>query len=220
MHIWNQCCRSVSGIRDRLPFGPLDPGWVWKSRSGSGMYIPEHISESLETIFWVNILKFFDVDADPDPGSGNLFDPGSEIRDGKNSNPGSRRNIPDPQHCLEPDPPYPTKENTVWILGEDVPDHPGLLPGGRLLQHGHHTPDLPEPQRLSHRRYAAHAAALCRIVRDGCPTITSQKCSSFHYLSSFVIIAHFSRYFIILYCLSGWVLSLRMGFVSKDGFCL
>jgi hypothetical protein len=27
---------------------------------------PDHISESLETIFWVNILKFFDAD----PGSG------------------------------------------------------------------------------------------------------------------------------------------------------
>jgi hypothetical protein len=26
---------------------------------------PEHISESLETIFWVKILKFFDADADP-----------------------------------------------------------------------------------------------------------------------------------------------------------
>jgi hypothetical protein len=43
-----------------------------KSRSGigSGMNIPDYISESLETIFWVKILKFFDADADPDPGSG------------------------------------------------------------------------------------------------------------------------------------------------------
>ncbi len=41
--------------------------------SGSGMNIPDHISESLETIFGVKILKFFD--ADPDLGSGNLFDP-------------------------------------------------------------------------------------------------------------------------------------------------
>jgi hypothetical protein len=38
----------------------------------------DHISESLETIFWVKILKFFDADADP--GSGNLFDPGSWIK--------------------------------------------------------------------------------------------------------------------------------------------
>jgi hypothetical protein len=52
------------------------------------MNIPDHISESLETIFWVKILKFFDVNADPDRGSGNLFDPGSGIRD---KHPGSAR---------------------------------------------------------------------------------------------------------------------------------
>jgi hypothetical protein len=46
-----------------------------KSRSGSGMKISDHISEILETIFLVKILKFFD--ADPDSGSGILFDPGS-----------------------------------------------------------------------------------------------------------------------------------------------
>ncbi len=38
------------------------------------MNIPDHISESLKTNFWVKILKFFDADADPgifltlDPG--------------------------------------------------------------------------------------------------------------------------------------------------------
>jgi hypothetical protein len=37
-----------------------------KSRSGSGMNIPDHISESLETVFWAEILKFFA--ADPNPG--------------------------------------------------------------------------------------------------------------------------------------------------------
>jgi hypothetical protein len=36
-----------------------DPG------SESGMNIPDHISESLDTIIWVKILKFFDADADP-----------------------------------------------------------------------------------------------------------------------------------------------------------
>jgi hypothetical protein len=46
---------------------------------GSGMNIPDHISESLETIVWVKILKFFDVD------------PGWKIF-------GSRINIPDPLH--------------------------------------------------------------------------------------------------------------------------
>jgi hypothetical protein len=34
----------------------------------------------LRNNFWVKILKFFDAD----PGSVNLFDPGSGIRDGKN----------------------------------------------------------------------------------------------------------------------------------------
>jgi hypothetical protein len=33
-----------------------------KSGSGSGMNNPDHISDSLETIFWVKILKFFDAD--------------------------------------------------------------------------------------------------------------------------------------------------------------
>jgi hypothetical protein len=32
------------------------------------MNIPDHISESVETIFLFKILKFFDTD--PDPGSG------------------------------------------------------------------------------------------------------------------------------------------------------
>jgi hypothetical protein len=57
-----------------------------KSRSGigSGMNIPDHFFESLQTFFWVKIF-----DADADPGSGNLFDPGYGIQDGKN-----------PQHCF------------------------------------------------------------------------------------------------------------------------
>jgi hypothetical protein len=40
-------------------------------KSGSGMNNPDHISERLETIFWVKIIKFFDGD----PGRENL-DPG------------------------------------------------------------------------------------------------------------------------------------------------
>jgi hypothetical protein len=43
---------------------------------------PDHISENLQTIFWVKILQFFDAD----PGW-------------KNSGPGSGINIPDPPHC-------------------------------------------------------------------------------------------------------------------------
>ncbi len=52
------------------------------------MNILDHISESLETIFWFKILKFFDAVADPDPRSRTPFhlDPGwkklgSGIRD-------------------------------------------------------------------------------------------------------------------------------------------
>jgi hypothetical protein len=47
---------------------------------------PHHISERIETIFWIKILKFFDVDS----GSGM----------GKNSDPGSAINIPDPKDWL------------------------------------------------------------------------------------------------------------------------
>jgi hypothetical protein len=73
-----QCCVSGSGIR--FIFDPWihDPGSV-KNQDN----ISDHISESLETIFRVKILKFFDVD--PDPGSVIFFtlDPGWE-----NSDPG------------------------------------------------------------------------------------------------------------------------------------
>jgi hypothetical protein len=37
--------------------------------SGSGINIPNHISESLKTIFWVKILKFFYADPGGDPES-------------------------------------------------------------------------------------------------------------------------------------------------------
>jgi hypothetical protein len=58
-----------------------DPGWVKNQDpdpgSGSGMNIPDNISESLETIFLVNliVLQFFNSD----PGSGIFLsqDPGS-----------------------------------------------------------------------------------------------------------------------------------------------
>jgi hypothetical protein len=51
-----------------------------KSGSRSGMNNPDHISESLETIFWVKILKFFEADPgwkkirirDKHPGSATL----------------------------------------------------------------------------------------------------------------------------------------------------
>jgi len=52
------------------------------------MNIPDHITESLETVFGLKIHKFFDADADPGSGNFLTMDPGSgmEIR------------IPDPQH--------------------------------------------------------------------------------------------------------------------------
>ncbi len=66
--IFEQCCGSGSGAfltpGSRMNKNQ-DPG------SGSGMNILDHISESLETIFWVKMLKFFDADAVP--VSGNLF---------------------------------------------------------------------------------------------------------------------------------------------------
>jgi hypothetical protein len=62
-----------------------------KSGSGSGMNNPDHISESLETIFLG--LKYLNFDADPGSGMGKI-----RIRAGKNSDPGSGINIPDTQH--------------------------------------------------------------------------------------------------------------------------
>ncbi len=72
-------------IRDPVSFDPWirDLGWVKSQDPDSGLTIniPDHISESLKTIFWVKILQFFDADADP--GTGNLVDPGPEIWGGK-----------------------------------------------------------------------------------------------------------------------------------------
>jgi hypothetical protein len=39
-----------------------DPGYGAFLTPGPGMNNPDHISESLETIFWVKIYKFFDTD--------------------------------------------------------------------------------------------------------------------------------------------------------------
>jgi hypothetical protein len=36
---------------------------------------PDHISESLETVFWVKILKFFDVDPGIRDGKIRILDP-------------------------------------------------------------------------------------------------------------------------------------------------
>ncbi len=71
-----------------MPFRLLDLGWVKKQDpdqgSDSGMNSPDHISESLETIFWIKLpklSKFFDADS----GAGMEK---IRIRDGRNSDPG------------------------------------------------------------------------------------------------------------------------------------
>jgi hypothetical protein len=72
-----------------------------KSRSGIRIRDehpgPDHISVSLETIFWVKILKFFDAYADPDPGIFLALNP--VFRMEKNSDPGSEIRDKHPQHC-------------------------------------------------------------------------------------------------------------------------
>ncbi len=67
----------------RFLFDPWirDLVWVKNKNSGSGMNNPDHISEGLETIFWLKIHKFFDAK----PGSGMEK---IRIRDGKNLDPG------------------------------------------------------------------------------------------------------------------------------------
>ncbi len=77
-------------IRDPVSFWPLDPGWVKKSTSGSGMNILDHISESSKTI----VLKYFNSLM----RIRKSFWPW--IRDRKHSDPYSINISDDPQHCL------------------------------------------------------------------------------------------------------------------------
>jgi hypothetical protein len=79
-------CRAGEGLLCSV--ADPDPGFGAFLTPGSGMGKkfrnrddnPDHISESLETIFWVKILKFFDADPGPrnpgwkksDPGCKNL----------------------------------------------------------------------------------------------------------------------------------------------------
>jgi hypothetical protein len=53
---------------------------------------PDHISESLETISWVKILKLFEADPGSGMGKNWIQDPGWTTF-------GSGINIPDLQHC-------------------------------------------------------------------------------------------------------------------------
>ncbi len=60
-----------------------DPYSGWVKTKKSMMKTLEHISKSLETFFWVKILKFID----PDPGTFLTLYPAAGIRDRKNSDP-------------------------------------------------------------------------------------------------------------------------------------
>ncbi len=96
-----------------------------KSGSGSGTNNLDHISESLETIFWTKILKFFD--SDPGLGIEKIL-----TRDSGWKKFGS--GIPDPQHCFPGD----------RAAAEPVP-----AAGGRglcRLVHGPAPPTTPHPR--------------------------------------------------------------------------
>jgi len=75
----------VLRIQDPVLFWPLDPGPRSEIRDGKkpDPGIPDHFTESWETVLALKLLKFFY--ADPDPGSGIFFYPVqvSGIRDGK-----------------------------------------------------------------------------------------------------------------------------------------
>jgi hypothetical protein len=62
--VFKQCCGSGSGIRCLFSLNP-GSGMGKKSRSGSGMNNPDHISESLKTIVWVKIflMRILDLES-------------------------------------------------------------------------------------------------------------------------------------------------------------
>ncbi len=99
-------------IRDPMPVWPLDPGWVKKF----GSY------------FWVLRNHCFGLKYLHLWG-------GSGIPDGKNSDPGSGINIPDPQHCL-PDSRFPQIFAYVCLfsgIGLGLPAAEVLGPGNPHL---------------------------------------------------------------------------------------
>jgi hypothetical protein len=59
------------------------------------MNIPDHLSESSETVFRVKVLNIFYADTEPGLGIFLTLDPGW-----KNSDPVSGINIQDPQHWI------------------------------------------------------------------------------------------------------------------------
>jgi hypothetical protein len=67
--------RLMSSVPDQGSGAFLAQGSGMEKKSGSGMNIPDHFSESLETVLGLKIFNFFD--ADP---IWNLFDPRAGIR--------------------------------------------------------------------------------------------------------------------------------------------
>jgi hypothetical protein len=90
-----------------------------KSRSGFEIRIRDehpgsYFRELRDKFLGFKILEFFDAYVDPNPGSGNLFDPGFVIRDGKNSDP---INILEYSRCLVKDKDlYNNKGLTRYVL--------------------------------------------------------------------------------------------------------
>jgi hypothetical protein len=75
------------------------------------MNISNYISESLETIRWVNIPKFFY--ADPDLGSKIFLTLNPRFGMEKF---GCGKNIPDPQHCIFKISYLPSKKIKIMVL--------------------------------------------------------------------------------------------------------
>jgi hypothetical protein len=85
-------------IQDPALFGPgirIRDGKILIRDSRPGINIPNHISERLVQFIWFKNTEIHC--ADPDPKSGAFLTPGSGM---EIANPGSRINIPNPQHCL------------------------------------------------------------------------------------------------------------------------
>jgi hypothetical protein len=62
---------SVLRIWDPVLFWPRDPGWGRNPDLGSGLNIPDHLSESLKAVVWVkNTLMRIRIQDLFDPGSG------------------------------------------------------------------------------------------------------------------------------------------------------
>ncbi len=152
-HVWRHLCRTHaqccgSGSMIRCLFDPLI-GWsAMGKKSGSRMNHPDHISESLKTISWVKILKFFDAD----PGFGMVK---IRIRDGKNFD-------------LDPD-----KHTGSATLPIPVPDGESNPTSCWACPHNH---DAAVPQLL--RRHPLHLQGTVQARQHSCcRTLQNKHCN-------------------------------------------